>query len=75
MSQAFKTYEAAFNAAVRKAREHVAAGLAPEQAEQGLEHNSLFREWVIRSLPLPKNRYGSDLRCQVVRASDPLMAE
>jgi hypothetical protein len=75
MSTAFKTYEAAFNAAVRKAREHVEAGLASEQCEMGLERNALFREWTIRMLPLPKNRYGSDLRCQVVRASDPLMKE
>lgn len=72
---AFKTYEAAYNAAVRKAREHVAAGLTSEQAEFGLEYNSLYREWTMRALPLPQNRYGSDARCEVVRACDPLMRE
>ena len=75
MSAAFKTYEAAFNAAVRKAREHVEAGLASEQCEMGLEYNSLYREWTMRTLPLPQNRYGSDARCEVVRACDPLMRE
>lgn len=75
MSTAFKTYEAAYNAAVRKAREHSEAGLASEQCEMGLEYNSLYREWTIRSLPLPQNRYGSETRCDVVRPSDPLMKE
>jgi len=75
MSAAFKSYEAAFNHAVREAREGVEAGRSPESCEMGLEHNALYREYVVRMLPLPQNRYGSELRCQVVRASDPLMEE
>ena len=75
MSTSFKTYEAAYNAAVRKAREQHEAGLSSEQCEMGLEYNSLYREWTIRSLPLPCNRYGSEARCEVVRACDPLLKE
>lgn len=75
MTTAFKTYEAAFNCAVRTARAGVAAGRSPEACEMGLEHNALFGEYVVRMLPLSQNRYGSETRCQVVRASDPLMEE
>ncbi len=75
MSTSFKTYEAAYNAAVLKAREEREAGLRPEQCEIGIEHNTLYGQWTIRSLPLPCNRFGCDATCEVVRPSDPLMKE
>lgn len=43
-----------------------------EGVDFGLEHfTALGDEWVIRRLPLPGNRYGCDLTCEVVRAEAP----
>lgn len=67
----FKNYHDAYSAAVRKARELVAQGLAPEQAEQGLEFNALCKSCSFMTLPLRKNCYGFELRCEVVRPTDP----
>ena len=63
----FKLYRDAFNAAVIKARE--------SKREVGLEK---FKEYNtpgfrVFSLPNPENRYGFELRCQIVRPDEPLM--
>lgn len=68
----FTDYSEAYNAAVRRARELRDAGLPLEQCEQGLEHNELFGYFHFRTLPSPENRVGHELRCEVVRPSDPL---
>lgn len=65
----FKTYKEARDEAQRLANE--AARLMPDYAKKGgcdwmLEHNSLFKEYSIRRLPLPNNRYGHELRAEVV---------
>jgi hypothetical protein len=65
----FRNYNEAYNAAVLKARELVSLGLAPEQAEQGLEFNALFKT---RLAPC-RNRYGHERSCEVVKPSDPLV--
>ena len=69
----FKTYAEAFNAAVTRARQAVAIGVTDEGAEIGLTRNDLSKTYSIHYLPLRKNRAGWELRCEVVRASDPLM--
>ncbi len=66
---AFKTYEEARAEAQRLANE--AARATPAYAAKGgcdwsVEHNKLMKEWVIRRLPLPQNRYGFELRVEVV---------
>jgi hypothetical protein len=69
----FRNYNEAYNAAVLKARELVSLGLAPEQAEQGLEFNDLFKTYSFRTLPLACNRDGHERSCEVVKPSDPLV--
>ena len=64
MSTAFKTYEETYRAAVLAARQY--------DCDFGLEYSKLCREYVIRMLPNPKNRYGCDLRCEVVRKDSAL---
>lgn len=56
------TYKEAYNTAVRKARE--------TGHDYGLERNAFG--FTVFMLPRPENRYGHELRCEVVRASDPL---
>lgn len=69
---AFKSYEECVRAARLMAREQVAQGLPPEQAERGVEYNALYREWTHRGLPMRANRYGCDRQCEVVTPADPL---
>lgn len=64
-----KTYEEARNEAQRLANE--AARATPDYAKKGgcdwgLERNKIFKEYSIYRLPLPHNRYGFELRCEVV---------
>lgn len=33
----------------------------------GVEFNPLYKEWSFMGLPNPENRYGCELRCEVVR--------
>lgn len=33
----------------------------------GVEFNPLYKEWSFRALPNPENRFGFELRCEVVR--------
>lgn len=37
-------------------------------ADFGVEFNKLTREWTFFMLPCPQNRYGFELRCEVVLA-------
>lgn len=62
-----KEYRDAFNAAVTMAR--------LRQREMGLEKvdGPLERGFRVISLPNPGNRYGHELRCQVVSPDEPLM--
>lgn len=69
----FKTYNEAYDAAVRRARETLVAGIRPEACEIGLEFNDLFKTYSIMALPMPQHRSGWELRCEVVRPSDPLI--
>ena len=70
MSTYFKTYEEAFNAAVLLARD-LKREVGLEKVEYPiLADNCHFR--VIR-LPRPENRYGHELRCQVVGPDESLM--
>ena len=64
-----KSYVEARTEAQRLANE--AAKTSPEYAKKGgcdwrLEYNPLFKEYSIGRLPLPQNRYGFELRCEVV---------
>ncbi len=48
-----------------------AARATPDYAKKGgcdfgLEYNKLFKTFSFRRLPLPQNRYGHELRCEVV---------
>ena len=69
---AFKTYEECRTDAIKTAREQVSQGLPEAQAERGIEHNALYREWTHKGLPMRQNRYGWELTCEVVKPSDPL---
>lgn len=69
----FKIYSEAYNTAVLKALTLRDAGFPDDQCEQGLEFNALFKTYSISTLPRPQNRAGHELRCEVVRPSDPLM--
>lgn len=65
----FTTYEEARAEAQRLANE--AARQVPALAQRGacdwrLEHNPLTKRWTIGRLPQPENRYGFELRCEVV---------
>jgi len=64
-----KDYNEAREEAQRLANE--AARAMPDYAKKGgcdwgLEYNSLFKTYAIRRLPLPHNRYGHELQCEVV---------
>lgn len=37
----------------------------------GIEWNDVFKHWHVFSLPLPQNRSGFELRCEVVRPENP----
>lgn len=37
-------------------------------ADQGLEYNPLFKFYRFWRLPKPENRFGHELRCEVVRS-------
>lgn len=74
MNTTFKTYNEALHAAILASRERVAAGMPPEAAEYGLEYNKLFKTYNIIGLPTRANRFGHELRCEVVRHTDPLPA-
>lgn len=64
----FKEYRDAFNEAVRLARLlGRETGIEAVKDYEGKGFNVL-------SLPKPENRYGFELRCEVVRPSDPPMA-
>lgn len=65
----YKDYDEARAAAQKLANE--AAMLMPDYAKRGgcdwmLERNELFKTYSIRRLPLPQNRYGHELRAEVV---------
>jgi len=64
----YKEYRDAFNAACDLAR--------TRQREMGLERvdGPLEKGFRVISLPKPENRYGHELRCQVVSPTDPRMA-
>ena len=72
MSAAFKNYEAARRHAIKTARERIAQGADPRDADQGLSFNPVFREFTVWNLPREENRYGFETRCEVIRAGDPL---
>lgn len=38
--------------------------------DHGLEINDLFKSFMVRALPNRENRYGHELRCEVVSCSD-----
>ena len=58
------SYNEALRAAVTMARTH--------KQEVGLERNPLFGNYSVFLLPRPENRSGHELRCEVVRPSDPM---
>ena len=58
-------YLAKYNETVLKARE---MGL-----DYGLEWNEYSKDFRSFMLPKPENRYGHELRCEVVRPTDPLV--
>ena len=62
-------YDARDYASARRAGQVVANRL---NSDVGLELNPLFKVYAMRLLPLARNRYGVDLRCEVIRAGDPL---
>lgn len=48
-----------------------AAKAMPDYAKKGgcdwgLEWNALYKEYMMRRLPLPQNRFGHELRCEAV---------
>lgn len=65
------TYEEAYDVAIRRARELLAGGLPADQCEQGIE--KVYNGFTTFGLPRPANRYGFELRCEVVRPSDPVL--
>jgi len=66
MSQRFKEWKEAHTAAVVLARQIGHDVGIWRQAEYGKDGYN------IRSLPKPENRYGHELRCEVVTPRDPL---
>lgn len=60
----FVDYEEARTEGIKLARE--------VRSDVGLEFNTLFKRYSLRLLPKPENRYGSERRCEVLRAEDPL---
>ena len=66
MPQAFPEWKAAHTAAVELAR--------LLKREVGIEKANEYGKQVFRvhTLPRPENRYGFELRCEIVRPSDPL---
>jgi hypothetical protein len=66
MSTSFKEWKDAHTAAVELAR--------LLKRETGIEKANEFGKTVYRvhSLPKPENRYGFELRCEIVHPSDPL---
>jgi len=70
MHSEHRDYHAAFNAAVTLARLlNKETGLLKVVCP--LARRDVFR---VYSLPKPENRYGFELRCQVVRPDEPLSA-
>lgn len=68
METRFATWKEAHTAAVLFARERgrdVGLESLPSPLERG-------RPWRIFGLPLPQNRQGFELRCEVVSPSDPI---
>lgn len=73
MQDIFDTWKEAHTAAVTRARESTASWNKP--VDFGIEKaSSLYGKGKFRifRLPMPANRFGFDLRCEVVRATDPL---
>ena len=66
MSERFSTWKEAHSAAVRLARSLGHDVGIWRQEEFGRDGYN------IRSLPKPENRYGHELRCEVVAPGDPL---
>lgn len=62
----YATWKAAHTAAVLLARQLKREVGILRQEEFGFDGYNLY------SLPQPKNRYGFELRCEVVRPDDPL---
>jgi hypothetical protein len=62
----FSTWKEAHHYAVLSARRL--------NREVGIWHEKWYDDdgFTVRSLPLEKNRYGNELRCEVVRPGDPL---
>lgn len=62
MSRAFPTYERAVAVARRDA------------TQLGISHGieRIGREWIVRMIPRPENRYGCDARCEPVEPGSPL---
>jgi len=66
-----KTYQAAFNAAVELAR-LLGRETGLLKVACPLARRDVYR---VYTLPKPENRCGYELRCQIVRPDEPLMAE
>ncbi len=49
-----------------KARAHAQVAANGDGIDRGLEANDLFKQWHTFMLPQRKNRYGHELRCEVV---------
>jgi len=65
----YREYNEAFNSAIRLAR-LLRREVGLEKGDNPLDGKG----WRIFSLPKPANRYGHELRCQVVRPDEPLMS-
>ena len=65
-----RDYNQAFNAAV-----HLARSLKRETGLEKVNSPIDGKGFVVHSLPKPENRYGFELRCQIVRPDEPLMPE
>lgn len=70
----FRSYEECLRAAILAARQSLEAGADPRDCERGIERNPLFKTFSHFGLPRAENRSGHELRCEVVRPSDPLPA-
>lgn len=64
-------YADAYKLALTQAREAVRLGRDPRDSEYGIEHFSDPNDFVVFSLPRQENRFGHELRCEVVRPTDP----